>query len=91
MARRLYIVSPYRPELMDQLVINLGLSEDTQVFIDRRHGERRAGVRAGRPDPNDRRRSHIDGALREHGFAVVELPDVARQMVRSEPARVRLR
>jgi hypothetical protein len=41
MARRLYIVSAYRPELMGQLVINLGLSENTKVFVDRRQGERR--------------------------------------------------
>ena len=43
MAKRLYIVSPYRPHLMDELVLNLGLSEDTQVFVDRRHGERSRG------------------------------------------------
>ena len=78
MARRLYIVSAYRPDLMDDMVINLGLSEDTQVFVDRRHGERRASPRPTSPESlrNERRQSHIEAALREHGFAVVHLPDL---------------
>jgi len=84
MASRLYIVSAYRPELMDELVLNVGLSEDTQVFVDRRQGERRVDPRASvpkiherrRPSINDRRRSSVDAALREHGLAVVELRDV---------------
>jgi len=78
MARRLYIVSVYRPDLMDELVINLGLSEDTQVFIDRRHGERRVTPRPTSSDAprNDRRQSSIEEALREHGFAIITLPDV---------------
>jgi hypothetical protein len=77
MARRLYIVSAYRPDLMDELVLNLGLSEDTQVFVDRRHGERRASPRPTSPEAlaNERRQSSIDAALREHGVAVVNLPD----------------
>ncbi len=83
MARRLYIVSAYRPELMDELVLNVGLSEDTTVFVDRREGERRVDLCASapslndrrRPDINDRRRRSVDAALREHGVAVVELAD----------------
>ena len=80
MARRLYIVSAYRPELMGQLVINLGLSEDTKVFVDRRQGERRAEPHASAPNVNDRRLNDrrywsIETALREHGVAVVELAD----------------
>jgi hypothetical protein len=76
MARRLYIVSAYRPDLMDDLVINLGLSEDTQIFIDRRLGERRAAPRpvAATGPGSERRQSSIDIALAEHGLAVVELP-----------------
>ena len=78
MARRLYIVSAYRPHLMGELVINLGLSQDTQVFIDRRYGERRSVPRPVKPDGTgaDRRRSSIDGALRRHGVAVVEVSRV---------------
>ena len=81
MARRLYIVSAYRPELMGELVLNVGLSEDTKVFVDRRQGERRVEPLGTAPDANDRRhaddrrRSSIDAALREHGVAVVELRD----------------
>ena len=81
MARRLYIVSAYQPELMDELVLNVGLSEDTQVFVDRRQGERRLEPLGSAPEPNDRRhandrrRSSVDAALREHGVAVVELSD----------------
>ena len=80
MARRLYIVSAYRPELMDELVINLGLSEDTQVFVDRRQGERRADLRDSTPERRhtERRQSSVDAALREHGVAVVELPSLVR-------------
>jgi len=76
MAKRFYIVSPYRPHLMDELVLNLGLSEDTQVFVDRRHGERRAAPRPTSPEAlkNERRQSSIDASLRRHGFAVVEFP-----------------
>ena len=76
MAKRLYIVSPYRPHLMDELVLNLGLSEDTQVFVDRRHGERRAAHRPTSPEARmyERRQSSIDASLRQHGFAVVEFP-----------------
>ena len=81
MARRLYIVSAYRPKLMDELVINLGLSEDTKVFVDRRHGERRAEPHASAPSVNDRRTLNdrrywsIEAWLRERGVAVVELAD----------------
>ena len=55
---------------------NLGLSEDTQVFVDRRHGERRAAPRPTSPEAlkNERRQSSIDASLRKHGFAVVEFP-----------------
>jgi len=76
MARRLYIVSSYRPDLMGELVINLGLSEDTKVFVDRRQGERRAAPRPGSPDGlrNERRQTSVAAALQQHGFAVVELP-----------------
>jgi hypothetical protein len=76
MARRLYIVSAYRPDLMGEMVINLGLSEDTKVFVDRRQGERRASPRPASPEAprNERRHTSIDAFLQEHGFAVVELP-----------------
>ena len=56
---------------MGDMVLNLGLSVDTQVFVDRRHGERRS---TRRPESSDRRQLSIDAALREHGLAVVELP-----------------
>ena len=76
MARRLYIVSVYRPELLDGLLLHLGMSADAKVILDRRRGDRRAlPRRTGEARQNDRRRSSIDRALREHGFAVVELDD----------------
>ena len=56
---------------MGDMVLNLGLSVDTHVFVDRRHGERRSERRL---ESSDRRQSSIDAALHEHGFAVVELP-----------------
>jgi len=73
--KRLYIVSAYRPDLMGEMVINLGLSANTSVFVDRRHGERRSTPRPSSPEAlrHERRRSSIDAALREHGFAVVEV------------------
>jgi hypothetical protein len=76
MARRLYIVSAYRPDLMGEMVINLGLSEDTKVFVDRRQGDRRASARPASPDGlrNERRHTSVDASLQQHGFAVVELP-----------------
>ena len=77
MTRRLYIISPYRPDVMNELVLNLGLSRDTQVFIDRRHGERRAQPRPP-SQSNERRQNSVEGLLHEHGFAVVELPDRLR-------------
>jgi hypothetical protein len=76
MAKKLYIVSVYRPELLDGLLLHLGTSSDAKVVLDRRHGERRAFPR--RPTGTlrkDRRRSKIDRALRDNGFAVVELKD----------------
>ena len=82
--KRLYIVSAYRPDLMGEMVINLGLSVNTSVFVDRRQGERRSAPRPSSPEAlgHERRRSSIDAALREHGFAVVE--------VSGEPPRVAL-
>ena len=53
MARRLYIVSAYRPDLMDELVMNLGLSADTQVFIDSEAaGRAYMSVEVATPDPH---------------------------------------
>ena len=76
MARKLYIVSVYRPELLDGLLLHLGMSTDASVVLDRRHGDRRALPRTT-PDAlgRERRRADIDRALREHGFAVIELDD----------------
>lgn len=76
MAKRLYIVSVYRPELLDGFLMHFGTSRDAKVVLDRRHGERRSTPRAAGALRKDRRRStRIDRALREHGFAVVELKD----------------
>ena len=75
MAKRLYIVSVYRPELLDGLLLHFGVSRDAKVVLDRRHGERRGLPRPAGALRKDRRRSRIDRALREQGFAVVELQD----------------
>ena len=76
MAKRLYIVSVYRPELLDDLLLHIGVSADATVILDRRRGDRRAlPRRTGEGLGNDRRRSSVDRALREHGFAIVELDD----------------
>ena len=76
MAKRLYIVSVYRPELLDALLMHVGASPDVKVVVDRRQGERRACPRltAGKL-LSDRRQSSIDRELEEHGFAIVELED----------------
>ena len=74
MAKKLYIVSVYRPELLDGLLLHLGMSADADVVLDRRHGERRARPRiTAETLGNERRRESIERALREHGFAVIEL------------------
>ena len=75
MAKKLYIVSVYRPELLDGLLMHLGTSADAKVVLDRRHGERRRGPRAAGTLQKDRRQRAIERALREHGFAVVELDE----------------
>lgn len=75
MAKRLYIVSVYRPELLDGLLLHLGASPDAQVVLDRRHGERRKRPRVGTPPGAERRGASVDRALREHGFAVIELDE----------------
>ncbi|HTO13129.1 MAG TPA: hypothetical protein VMQ51_16250 [Candidatus Binatia bacterium] len=76
MAKRLYIVSVYRPELLDGLLLHLGASSDEKVVLDRRHGDRRtAPRRIAEALGKERRRSSVDRALREHGFAVIELDD----------------
>ena len=76
MAKKLYIVSVYRPELLDGLLLHLGMSADADVVLDRRHGERRARPRiTAEALQSDRRRESIERALREHGFAVIELED----------------
>ena len=81
MAKKLYIVSVYRPELLDELLLHVGTSSDAKVVLDRRHGERRSEPRIVGGLRKDRRRKAIDRALREHGFAVVELEE-------PKPARV---
>ncbi len=73
MARKLYVVSVYRPELLDGLLLHLGMSTDASVVLDRRHGDRRALPRT--TPLSERRRADIDRELREHGFAVIELDD----------------
>jgi len=75
MAKRLYIVSVYRPELLDGLLLHLGASPDAQVVLDRRHGERRRRSPVGKSRRAERRRASVDRALREQGFAIVELED----------------
>jgi hypothetical protein len=77
MAKRLYIVSVYRPELLDGFLMHFGTSRDVKVVLDRRHGERRARPRRSTSGATqkDRRQASIERALREHGFAVVELED----------------
>jgi hypothetical protein len=76
MAKKLYIVSVYRPELLDALLLHVGTSADAKVILDRRHGERRTAPRrtAGAAQ-SERRRTSINRALREQGFAIVELDD----------------
>ena len=78
MAKRLYIVSVYRPDVLDELVAHLGVTKDARVLFDRRSGERRASPRPAPADvrPNERRRASIERALREEGFAIVELTDI---------------
>ena len=77
MARKLYIVSVYRPELLDGLLLHLGMSADADVVLDRRHADRRARPRtAAEALGSERRRESIDRALREHGFAIIELEDL---------------
>ena len=76
MAKKLYIVSVYRPELLDALLLHVGVSAEGKVVLDRRHGERRAlPRRTAKALRSERRRACIDRALSEHGFAVVELDD----------------
>jgi len=75
MAKKLYIVSVYRPELLDGLLMHLGTSADAKVVPDRRHGERRSVPRTAGALKKERRQRAIDRALRERGFAVVELED----------------
>ena len=88
MAKRLYIVSVYRPELLDELLLYLGVSADSKVVLDRRHGDRRALKR--RPaDRNERRRASVDRALRDHGFAIVELDDAVLELDDAAPAAER--
>ena len=85
MAKKLYIVSVYRPELLDELLLHVGTSSDAKVVLDRRHGERRSEPhRTVGGLQKDRRRKAIDRALREHGFAVVEMDE-------PKPARVTAR
>jgi len=77
MAKKLYIVSVYRPELLDGLLLHLGMSADADVVLDRRHGDRRARPRTtAEALASERRRESVDRALREHGFAVIELEDL---------------
>ena len=87
MAKRLYIVSVYRPELLDGLLLHLGVSADAQVVLDRRHGDRRAAKRLSAGA--ERRRASIDRTLREHGFAVVELDDAVVEQNEVEPGAER--
>ena len=76
MSKKLYIVSVYRPELLDGLLLHLGMSADADVVLDRRHGDRRARPRnTVEALRSERRRESIDRALREHGFAIIELED----------------
>jgi hypothetical protein len=75
MPRRLYIVSVYRPDLLDEVIRAIGVARDTEIFIDRRVGERREPVRAASEATRRADRRHLDIAstLRTDGFAVVEL------------------
>ena len=77
MNRTLYIVSVYRPDLLDELIHAVGVSHNTQVFMDRRMGERRSPERAGSEASRrlDRRTQDVETALRTEGFAVVTLND----------------
>ena len=77
MNRTLYIFSVYRPDLLDEFVHAMGVRRDTEVFLDRRVGERRHPERAESEDSRrlDRRVRNIDEAIRTQGFAVVTVTD----------------
>ena len=79
MNRTLYIVSVYRPDLLDELLHAVGVSHNTQVFLDRRIGERRSPERfeAEAARRLDRRSRDVEKALRTEGFAVVTLKEDA--------------
>jgi hypothetical protein len=72
--KKLCIISVYRPDLLDEAVQHVGVSQDTAVFVDRRVGERRRPerVKAEAYRGKDRRRRNIDETLRADGIAVVQ-------------------
>ena len=72
--KRKLIISVYRPDLLDEAIQHVGVSQDTEVFLDRRVGERRRPerVQAEAYKGKDRRRRNVDEALRADGIAVVD-------------------
>ena len=69
MTPRLCIVSVYRPDLFDVARNALSLSQNIEIIMDRRIGERRAPGRAH--SARERRQHHIDEELRIEGLAFV--------------------
>jgi hypothetical protein len=65
----LCIVSVYRPDLLDVARNALSLSQNIEVIMDRRVGERRGPDRA--VWGSDRRQRSIDEDLRTQGYAFV--------------------
>jgi hypothetical protein len=79
--RLLFIVGSRRPEFYESLRRTFRGDDTVQVVLDRRHGERRTGRRAGgRTAPREQRvgdrREHleIEWQIRSRGYAVVGVP-----------------
>ena len=77
MNRTLYIISVYRPDLLEEFVHAMGVSRNSEVIMDRRVGERRYRDRAESEESRrlERRVHHVDETLRKDGFAVVRVSD----------------
>ena len=71
MARALFIVSVYRPDIYEAALQAIGCAQDVEVVLDRRVGERRGPERADKPSDNDRRQMAIEEQLRTEGWALV--------------------
>jgi hypothetical protein len=70
MPPRLCIVSVYRPDVFEEAVNALSLSQNIEVIVDRRIGDRPA---PGRDESaSERRRYGIEEELRTVGYAFVD-------------------